>query len=277
MRLDHLSEIARRRRLDVLERIYRIKAGHIGENLSALDVLTCLYYAVLRHRPAQPDWADRDRFVLSPGRCAEAQLAILADMGYFPADMLGELARPGNPILGQPRERVPGIEMRTDSPGHGLSVAAGMALGGKRLQRDFQVYALLSERELAEGSVWEAALFAARHELHNLWAVLDCPAAQPGGRAASGAALCDWEEKWRAFGWDAVSCDGHDMGALLSYFQSVRPADRPHVLIAHTVRGKGLPQAHIQTFDRVPDEAQYRAGVRALRAQEADGYEIGEF
>jgi len=220
----------------------RANASHIGSSLSTADLLAMLYGRFLRFDPRRPDWPDRDRFILSKGHGCAALYAVLAETGYFPVERLETFYQDGSPLAGHATHKdVPGVEVSTGSLGHGLSLAAGMALAAKRDGRSPRVWCMLSDGEHDEGSVWEAALFAPHHRLDNLVAIVDYNKIQSFGTVKEFLDLEPLGEKWRAFGWGVREIDGHDPGAIEEAFAAVPFApDRPSCIVAHTIKGKGV-------------------------------------
>ena len=265
-----LQRIADLRRADAVTMIHTAKTGHTGGSMSCLDVLTVLYYDVMNVDPKDPKKPDRDRFFLSKGHSVEGYWAILADRGFFPKAWLSTFSKPGSPLIGHPNNKVPGVEACTGALGHGLAIAAGAALGAKRTGQRFRSYCVMGDGEQAEGSVWEAAMAASNYKLDNLWAVVDRNGLQISGSTEDVMALDDLAERWRAFGWDVETLPGHDMEALQAYFHSERPAGKPHLLIAKTVKGKGLPFAENRAdwHHHVPSDEQLAEACGALCVKE---------
>jgi transketolase len=268
--IEELKLKTAQRRADVITMIHRANSGHTGGALSCLDILVCLYYGVMDVRPGEPLWPGRDRFVLSKGHCVEGLYAILADTGFFPKEEMRSFSRPGSRLTGHPNTSVPGIEMCTGALGHGLSAGVGMALGAKRGDADYSTFVLLGDGELAEGSVWEAAMAGSHYGLDNLVAIIDRNGLQISGGTESVMALEDLPAKWRAFGWDVAEADGHDLAELLTYFHNIKQNGNPHCLIAHTVKAKGLPFAENDPawHHKVPNAEQVLAGYAALGVEE---------
>jgi transketolase len=217
-------------------------SSHVGSVLSMADVLAVLYGGVLRVDPAAPRWPQRDRFILSKGHAGAGVYAALAECGFFPIERLATHYQDGSDLSGHVSHKgIPGVELSTGSLGHGLSVGAGMAYGAKLDGATHRVVVLMSDGECDEGSNWEAILFAAHHRLDNLVAVVDYNKIQSLAPVAETLALEPFADKWRSFGWSVVECDGHDHGALAAAFAALpREAGRPTVVIAHTVKGKGV-------------------------------------
>jgi transketolase len=239
------SELAARAHR-VRQRVLDIGASdvgtHVGGSLSVADVLTVLYSGVLRVRPDEPDWPDRDRLVLSKGHASAALYAVLADLGFFPAAECDTYGQAGSRLAGHPLRRLEGVEFATGSLGHGLGLGAGVALGARLARSQARAFVLLGDGELQEGSVWEAVMCAAHLGLDNLIAVVDRNQWQISGRTEDCIGLEPLAERWRSFGWMASEVDGHDRVALSQAFAEVpAAAGKPTVLIARTVKGSGVP------------------------------------
>ena len=261
--------------LAVREHVLAMGAGavgtHVGGSLSAVDILVALYREVLRVRPTEPDWPDRDHFILSKGHASAALYATLAECGFFPADELDTYGRSGGRLMAHPTPAVPGVEFATGSLGHGLALGAGLALAAKRRggdeRSDKRVFVLMGDGELQEGSVWEAAMAAAHHGLDNLTAIVDRNRLQISGSTEDRMGLEPLADKWRAFGWQTSEVDGHDFGQLVPALRTPPAAGGPAVLIADTVKGRGV--RHLQHrkqshFAKLGPEA-YERAVTALR------------
>jgi transketolase len=251
--------------------IYYAKSSHLGTCFSMAELLAVLYGKILRVDPRQPDWPDRDRFILSKGHGCAALYAALAERGFFPIEWLDTFYQDGSPLVGHATHtHVPGIEVSTGSLGHGLSIACGMALVAKREGRPYRVFVLLSDGECDEGSTWEAVLFAGFHQLDNLVAIVDYNKIQSLGRVEEVLDLEPFAEKWRASRWAVREVDGHDVGQIDEALASVPfEAGKPSCLLAHTVKGKGVSFMENQLLwhYRTPDPDEYR------RAQlELEGY-----
>ncbi len=238
-----LGELAKAIRQSVVRSLARAGSGHLGGSMSSADILTTLYFSVMRHDPANPSWTGRDRFILSIGHIAPVLYATLAEAGYFPKDELLSLRKMGSRLQGHPgRDHgLPGLELSAGSLGQGLSVATGMAIAAKMDRLDSRIYCLCGDGELQEGSVWEAAMAAAHHQLNNLVAVIDRNGVQIDGSTETVMGLEPLKKKWEAFGWDTLECDGHDFRSLMSSFQKTNVEQtRPSVIIAKTKMGKGI-------------------------------------
>ncbi len=242
------------------------KLGHLGGDLSILDVLTTLYGAVLRVDPQDPTWADRDRMIMSKGHCSEALYATLAWAGYFSTDELETFNRPGSALNGHPnRNAVPGVETNTGALGHGLPVAVGCAVGARLRGSSSRVYVVLGDGELQEGSNWEAVMTAAHRGLDNLTAVVDRNRLQQGARTEATAGLDPLGDKWAAFGWHVVEVDGHDHLALRNALMSTS-AGQPTCVIANTTKGKGVSfmEDRVEWHHKVPTAEQLTAALEEL-------------
>jgi transketolase len=241
-RLKELMEKAYRIRKHVLETTTRAGSGHPGGSLSCVDVITTLYFHVMRHDPKNPNWPDRDRFVLSKGHACPTLYATLAEAGYFPIEELKNLRKLGSSLQGHPdRNRLPGIENSSGSLGNGLAIANGMALAGKLDEKDYRVYVLIGDGECQEGLIWEAAMFAAHYKIDNLTAVVDRNSLQIDGSTEKIMSLEPLANKWRAFGWYVMEVDGHDIKAIINALEEARSVrGRPSVVIAYLVKGRGV-------------------------------------
>ena len=237
-----LEEKARKLRVSIVRTLHKSQSGHTGGSLSAIDMITALYFCRMRHHPANPSWADRDRFVLSKGHAAPAQYVALAEAGYFPEEDLMMLRRLGSHLQGHPDSKsTPGVEVCTGSLGQGLSMSNGMALGLRLDQSQSRVYVLLGDGELQEGQVWEAAMASAHYKIDNLCALVDANALQIDGEVARVMNVMPIAEKFRAFGWHALEIDGHDMAAILAALEKAETVKgMPTVIVANTVKGKGV-------------------------------------
>ncbi|MDD4897824.1 MAG: transketolase [Methanocellales archaeon] len=236
-----IEEKAKIIRKHVVNMIYEASSGHPGGSLSCVDILTTLYFHTMYHNPLDPEWADRDRFILSKGHAAPTLYAILAEAGYFPIENLSSLRRIGSMLQGHPNSKVPGVEVSSGSLGQGLSIASGLALAGKLDKKAYRVYTLLGDGECDEGQVWEAAMLAAHYKLDNLVAIVDRNGLQIDGSTEKIMRLEPIAGKWGAFGWHAIEIDGNkiaEITAAIDEAKSIR--GRPTAIIAHTFKGKGI-------------------------------------
>lgn len=239
---DELREYARLARIDCVTMTSTGGSSHVASGLSIMDILTVLYWRILRVDPAHPDGDERDRFVMSKGHAAAALYAVLSARGFFSRELLAPYYQDGSTLCGHvSTHRAPGVDHSTGALGHGLSVAVGMALASKRGSAKFRAFSLLSDGECDEGATWEAALFAAHHSLDNLVAIIDYNKIQSLDTVANTLGLEPLADKWRAFGWSVREVDGHDLEALTTELGSVPfEVGRPSCLIAHTTKGKGV-------------------------------------
>ncbi len=239
-----LTEIVRRLSRAIIEMTTHAKSGHPSTSLSAVDTLAALYFGgVLRHDPHRPTWPERDRFILSKGHGAPGLYAALAEAGYFDKAMLSTLRTIGSPVEGHPNmRRLPGVEASTGSLGQGLSIGLGHALAARLDGRDYRVYVMIGDGESDEGQIWEAAMGAAKYNLANLTAILDYNKFQQTGPSHKiMPSLEPVATKWRAFGWHVQEIDGHDMAQILDAFQLAQGiTEQPQIIIAHTLKGRGL-------------------------------------
>lgn len=234
------KDFAKQLRLTVLEMIHRARSSHIGGCYSLADILSVLYCDIMRYDPAKPDWAERDRYIQSKGHAAAALYGTLALKGFFPKEWLDEFCANGAKLGGHvSSHQAPGVEVSTGGLGHGLAIGVGMALAAKRENSPARVYVAQSDGELDEGSVWEAALFAAHHGLSNLTTIIDYNKIQSFGRVDEVIRLDPLADKWRAFGWAVQEIDGHDHDAIRTALKSI-DADKPNCIVANTVKGKGV-------------------------------------
>ncbi|MFW6150891.1 MAG: transketolase [Chloroflexota bacterium] len=257
-----LQETAKQLRRHVVRMTAAAGSGHPGGSMSAADVVAALYFAVMRHRPQEPGWPDRDRFILSKGHAAPVLYAALAETGYFPVEELSTLRKLGSCLQGHTdRNLTCGVEMSTGSLGMGLSFGVGVALAGKLDQRDYRTYVLLSDGECDEGQTWEAALAAPQFKLDNLVAIVDYNRQQLSGWTRDIMDLEPLAAKWQAFGWHTMEIDGHDVEQILAAFeQTAQVRNRPTAIISHTVKGKGVSfmenKVHFHGKAPTPEEAE---------------------
>jgi len=257
-------------RLEIVKAMGPGQFHHFGGSLSAADIVVALYYYKLRLRPKQPDWPERDRFVLSKGHAVPALYVCLGMCGFFPREELATLKRLGSTLQGHPDMRKTcGLEANTGSLGMGLSVANGMALAGRVAGLSYRVYVLVGDGECQEGQVWEAAMTAAHYRLDNMTVIVDRNQLQAMGPTEERMRLEPLAEKWRAFGWQTSEIDGHDMGAICRALdEASKVTRRPSAIIAKTVKGKGVPfmEGKPGFHNARLDEEQFRAAIDALEA-----------
>jgi transketolase len=237
-----LHKLAWHMRTDILEMIAKAASGHPGGSLSAIDLITTLYYAVLRHDPKNPTWADRDRFILSKGHAAPALYAVLGEQGYFDKALFSTLRQLGSPLQGHPElGKLAGVEASTGSLGQGLSLGLGMAEGARINKSEARVFVLTGDGELDEGQVWEAAMYAGAHKLDNVVAIVDVNKQQLDNSTDKILPLEPLADKWRAFNWHVIEIDGHDFEQILkAYHEAAATKGKPTCILAHTIKGKGV-------------------------------------
>ncbi len=263
-----LTEVARNLRYQVVQMSHTSGAPHLGSSLSCIDILVAAYWLTLRIDPAAASAANRDRFILSKGHAAPALYTCLAARGFFPEAWLDTFAVHGGKLAEQPAPNcAPGVELATGSLGHGLPVGCGLALSGRIQNLDYRTLVVMSDGECNEGSVWEAAMFAAGKSLGRLTVVIDYNKWQATGRSDEVLALASLRDKWSAFGWDATEVDGHDISALAAALAPRGEATgRPRAIIAHTVKGKGVSfmEDDNNWHYRIPDAAEVDLAAQLL-------------
>jgi len=266
--MENLKRIALETRQKIFEVVCNNKAGHLASSLSSVEILTTLYFGgILNYDPQNPDWDDRDRFVLSKCSSTLGLYVTLAKAGYYDLSELDSFCIAGTKYGGLSRRgKVKGVEATTGSLGHGFSFAAGMAMNAKLFQKPYQVYVMLGDGELQEGSVWETAMFIAQHQLTNMVAIVDANGLQGSGKCEDIIQVNPIEEKWKAFGFETFSVDGHDMKDLQNVMSLQKRVTKPTAIIAQTVKGKGLsfvenmPNWHL----RMPSTEQIEIGLKEL-------------
>lgn len=257
-------------RSSVLRIIHGAGGGHTGGSLSSLDIIVALYFHTMRHNPKNPEWPERDRFILSKGHSVEGYYCVLAEAGYFPKDELKTYGKFNSRLYGHPTMKVPGVEIPTGALGHGLSVAVGMAIAAKRGGAGYKVFVLMGDGEQAEGSVWEAAMAASHYRLDNLVGIIDYNKLQISGEVDSVMRVSSLQERWASFGWEVQETDGNDMASLVGLFDGLPDHNgRPQLVVAHTTKGKGVSfiENNASWHHRVPSEEEYRRAQQELNAQ----------
>jgi len=257
-------------RKDVVLMLTEAKSGHSAGSLGLADVFTALYFNVLNHDPQNPNWEERDRFLLSNGHVCPVQYAALANTGYFPKEQLITLRKLGSPLQGHPhRTTLPGIENSSGPLGQGLSQAVGMALVGKREKKDWRVYCVVSDGEHGEGQIWEAVMLANKFKLSNLTAIMDRNNIQIDGFTEEVLPLESIEDKYRAFGWNVIHSDGHDIIKLITACEESKKSERPTMIIAHTVPGKGIPfmELLVEWHGKSPSKEQAAEAIGVLEKE----------
>ena len=265
---EDLAQIAKTLRRHIIKMTATAGSGHPGGSLSAVEIVTALFFGVLRHRPSDPQWVERDRFILSKGHAAPLLYAALAESGYFPVEELATLRKLGSMLQGHTdRTRTPGVEMSSGSLGQGLSFGVGTALAARLNSQSYRVYVLLGGGECDEGQVWEAAMAAAHFKLDNLVAIVDHNKQQIDGWNREVMNLEPLPDKWRSFGWEVIEVDGHDFSQILAAFEKAEQIKgQPTVIIAHTVKGKGVSfmENNLQFHGKAPTPEQAEKALEEL-------------
>lgn len=264
---DLLKGKARLFRKEILETIHNAGSGHPGGSLSCLEILIALYFFRMRHMPENPQLPGRDRFIMSKGHASPALYVVLANAGYFPKEELITFRKINSRLQGHVHRGVPGVELSTGSLGQGLSVANGIAIGSRLRKMDFNVYCLLGDGEIQEGSIWEAAMTAGHHKLNNLCAVIDYNKVQENGPVAEIKNEEPLAAKWKDFGWNAIEIDGHSFNEIFAAFDEFdKTKDMPTAIIAHTVKGKGVSfmEGRAEWHGKAPNNEQLGKALNEL-------------
>ena len=262
-----LKKQANKIRSLIVEMLFKATSGHPGGSLSAVEIITCLYFEVMRHNPKQPSWSDRDRFHLSKGHACPCLYAALSESGYFEKKHLFTLRRLGSLLQGHPDRRTPGIEVASGSLGQGLSIALGMSLALRLDKKSSRVYCLMGDGEIQEGNIWEAAMASAHFKVDNLCAIIDYNRFQIDGRVEEIMDIEPLVNKWESFGWHVIQVDGHNVEEILQAFSEAKTVKgKPTVVVAHTVKGKGVSfMEHVVDFHgRAPTEEETKTALKEL-------------
>lgn len=266
--IQELRRIANRMRQNIVKMIGEAGSGHPGGSLSATELVAALFFQVMRHKPTDPAWPDRDRFILSKGHACPVLYCAYAEAGYIDAASLMTLRKMGSPLQGHPDRRfLPMLEASTGSLGNGLSIGVGAALAGRLEKRDYRVYVMLGDGEIQEGQIWEAAMYAAHNKVDNLCAIVDYNKIQLDDFVNKVVGLEPLAAKWEAFGWKTISIDGHDMAQVLEALEQAKHvALQPTCIIAHTVKGKGVSfmEHNVEFHGAAPSKDQVRAALEEL-------------
>lgn len=268
-----LLKTALKVRIGIIEGVHSAKSGHPGGSLSCADILTYLYFAKMNIDPKNPEMENRDRFVLSKGHAAPALYATLAERGYFDTELLSTLRHIGSILQGHPdMKHIPGVDMSTGSLGQGISAAVGMALSAKHFGNDYKVYTVLGDGEIEEGQVWEAAMFAANKGLVNLTAFVDFNNLQIDGTVEEVNSPYPIDKKFEAFNWHAITIDGHDFDQIEAALKEAETVDKPVVIIANTVKGKGVSYMEnaVNWHGAAPNDELYEQAMTELKAALAE-------
>lgn len=270
--VQRLKKVASILRCEVIKMIYTANSGHPGGALSAADIVTALYFHIMRIDPKNPQWEDRDRFILSKGHACPILYAALALKGFFPKENLNTLRRLNSSLQGHPDMRkTRGVDMTTGSLGQGLSVGVGMALGGKLDKKDYRVYVVLGDGEIDEGQIWEAAMSAFKYKLDNLLAIVDYNKLQLDGSTEKVMPLEPLVDKWKAFGWHAIETNGHDITQILAAIKEAHlTRNKPIVIIAHTIKGKGVSfmENNPDWHGKAPSKQEFGQAIKEISEKE---------
>lgn len=266
---NELRQVSRAIREDIIRMLAEAGSGHTGGSLGLADIFACLYFSIMKHKPGEPGWPERDRLILSIGHVAPVLYATLAHAGYFSKEELMTLRKLGTRLQGHPgRDHgLPGLELSAGSLGQGLSVAVGMAITAKYDNKDYRIYSIHGDGELQEGSVWEAAMSASRYKLDKLTALVDRNGVQIDGGTEDVMPLEPLDEKWSSFGWHVIHCDGHDHDDVIrAYGEAMKTREKPSVIIASTSMGKGVPsiEGDHRWHGRAPDSKEAEIFLKEL-------------
>mgnify|MGYP002548720531 CR=1 FL=1 len=267
MKTKELTLQSERNRKRLIEIIYKAKAGHIGGDLSCLNILTALYFDVMNVDVANPKDDSRDRFILSKGHCVEALYVTLESKGFITKDILDTLGQYDSILSGHPTIEVPGIEVNTGALGHGLSVGVGMAIAAKMDKKNYKTYVLMGDGEQGEGSIYEAAMAARQYSLDNLVAIIDRNHLQISGDTEDVMGIDDIYDRWTAFGWEVKDMNGDDIESVIRTFRSIDYTNQhPHLLVAHTTKGKGVAfmEGEAKWHHGVPNDEQYELAIQEI-------------
>lgn len=279
--VQRLNNITNSIKYEIINMIYLAKSGHPGGSLSAASIISVLYFHVMRIDPKSPQWDDRDRFILSKGHACPVLYAALALRGFFPREDLSTLRQLNSSLQGHPDMRkTRGVDMTTGSLGQGLSVGIGMALGAKLDNKDYRVYVMLGDGELDEGQVWEAAMFAAKYKLNNILVIIDCNKLQIDGTTEKVMPLEPLVDKWKAFRWNVVEVNGHNVDEILTAMKKFKlTRNMPTVIIAHTVKGKGVSfmENNPDWHGRVLNKQEYEQAIKEISGEKEKSNEINAY
>ena len=266
--ISELEGIALKLRRHIINMISAAGSGHPGGSLSAADILTALYFDIMKHDPANPHWPDRDRFILSKGHAAPVLYAALAECGYFPLDWLTTLRKTGTCLQGHTDSLLtPGVDVSAGSLGQGLSIGIGMALAARLDNKNYRTYVLLGDGECDEGQVWEAAMFAPNYQLDNLTAIVDFNTLQLDGFTRDIMNLEPFAAKWAAFKWGVIEINGHDMQQIIDAIRQAKAVKgKPTVIVAHTIKGKGVSymENNVDFHGKAPTKTETEIALKEL-------------
>jgi len=267
MRIEDIRLQSERNRKRLVEIVFKAKAGHIGGDLSCLNVLTVLYFHSMNVNPKSPKDAMRDRFIMSKGHCVEALYVTLESKGFISSDIVDTLGKYGSILAGHPTIDIPGVEANSGSLGHGLSIGVGIALAAKMDKKEYKTYVLMGDGEQGEGSVYEAAMAAHHYQLDNLVAIIDRNRLQISGTTEEVMSLENISDRWIAFGWDVKEMDGDNIEDIVRFLESIDYSNRqPHLLISHTTKGRGVSymEGVINWHHGVPSTEQYEEAIKEI-------------
>jgi transketolase len=266
--LEKLKEKARQIRCHIISMVKNAQVGHIGGSFSVTEILTTLYFYILNIDPQNPEWAGRDRLILSKGHAATALYSSLAERGFFSLEQLSTFGKIGSILQIHPdKTKVPGVEASTGSLGQGLSIGLGIALAAKFDKKNYHTYVVLGDGEIQEGQVWEAAMFAANYEIDNLTAILDYNHVQGVGNVEETMKIAPVKEKWISFGWNTIEIDGHDFSQIIAAINKAKSVvGVPTIIIAKTIKGKGVSfmQNTCEWHGKVPSNEEYEKALKEL-------------
>ena len=266
---DALKQKAKELRKVIIDIVYRAQSGHPGGSLSEIDMLVALYNSKLKIDPKNPKWEGRDRFILSKGHASPGLYAVLADKGFFPKSELDGFRKTGRMLQGHPELNTPGIEFAGGSLGQGICFAVGTALGLKLAKKKSKVYVMIGDGESQEGAVWEASMAAPFYKLDNLTAILDKNQVQETGKTVEVMDLGDVEAKWKAFGWNVISINGHDMDEILNALEKAdETTGKPTMIISNTIKGKGISfmELNHKFHGKAPNEEECKKALMEIEA-----------
>jgi transketolase len=267
MDINRLKDKAVEIRKDILKIIYEAQSGHPGGSLSAVEILLSLYDCEMKFDPRNTDWEERDRFIMSKGHATPVLYTVMAEAGFFPKKELSNFRKFGGMLQGHAYKAIPGVELSTGSLGMGLSVGVGMALASRFKKSSHNIFVLLGDGEIQEGSVWEAAMSGGHHGLSNLCAIIDYNKVQENGFVNEIKKLEPLGDRWRSFGWNVLEINGHEFGEILEAFEGFnREKSKPTVIIANTVKGKGIDFMEYDNnwHGKAPNKEQYMEAMLQL-------------
>ncbi len=267
-KISFLKEKCNHIRQQIITMVYDAQSGHIGGSLGATELLVALYYELMNHDPKNPDWKERDRFVLSKGHCTPVLYSVLADCGYFPESDLKTFRTPGSHLQGHPYQpKTPGVEATTGALGIGFSTALGMATVAKMRNQSHYYYVICGDGEIQEGQIWEGAMYANKYKLNNVIGFVDRNYLQTDGNSEDIMPLNPLREKWEAFGWEVFEIDGHDLSEIIVTVEEAKASDKPVMIIANTVKGKGVSfmENAVGWHGGVPNQQNAEEALKELR------------